>query len=90
MKITGIHYSKDFQEQFKGLAEELKLLIVKKIEIFRANPLHPSLRLHMLKGKLVNLWSVSITLKHRLIFRRQKNGDIILISVGKHDVYKYL
>lgn len=90
MKITDIHYSKDFQEQFKKLAEELKLLTLKKIEIFRENPLHPSLHLHMLKGKLINLWSVSITAKHRLIFKRQKNGDIILISVGKHDIYKYL
>jgi len=90
MQITNIHYSENFTEQFKKLAEELKILTVKKIEIFRENPLHPSLRLHMLKGKLINFWSISITAKHRLIFKRQKNSDIILISIGKHDIYKCL
>jgi len=90
MRVNDIHYSKDFLKQFNGLAEELKLLTVKKIEIFRANPLHPSLRLHMLKGKLITLCSVSVTAKYRLIFRRQKNGDILFVSIGCHDIYKYL
>ena len=90
MKITNIYYSKDFLGQFKKLDQELKSLTVKKIEIFKENPLHPSLRLHMLKGKLINLWAIAITLKHRLIFKRLENGDILLISVGKHDIYKYL
>jgi mRNA-degrading endonuclease YafQ of YafQ-DinJ toxin-antitoxin module len=90
MRISRIYYSKIFIEQFKRLPEELKLLTVKKIELFKDNPLHPSLRLLMLKGKLINLWSVSITSKHRLIFKRQENGDILLISAGKHDIYKCL
>lgn len=26
---------------------------------------------------------------YRIIFERMPNGDILFISVGKHDIYKY-
>lgn len=63
---------------------------VKQEKIFKNNPLHPSLRLHSLQGKLVGLWSISITDGYRIIFERQKNGEILFISIGKHDIYKSL
>ncbi|HBW74059.1 MAG TPA: plasmid stabilization protein [Candidatus Magasanikbacteria bacterium] len=55
-----------------------------------SNPLHPSLRIHALQGNLKGLWSISITGSYRIIFERQKNGDILFISIGKHDIYKNL
>jgi len=90
MIVKNIYYADNFIKQFKKLPLEIKKLVESKAEIFKNNPLHPSLRLHPLKGKLINLWSVSITAKHRLIFKRQKNGDILFISIGCHDIYKYL
>ncbi|MEK7103187.1 MAG: type II toxin-antitoxin system mRNA interferase toxin, RelE/StbE family [Patescibacteria group bacterium] len=88
MIVVSILSTKDFQKEFRGLPDQIKHLAIEKEQLFRDNPLHPSLRLHPLKGKLDGLWSISITLKYRIIFERQDNGDILLISIGAHDVYK--
>jgi len=87
MVIRNIFYGRRFVAQFKLLPQSIKNMAIKKEEYFRANPLHPSLRLHSLKGKLAGLWSISITLNFRLIFKRMPNGDVIFISIGKHDLY---
>ena len=52
------------------------------------NPNHPSLRLHKLKGKLADKYSVSITMSYRVIltFAVTEKG-IVLIDVGNHDIY---
>jgi len=90
MIITNIFYSSKFVQEFKRLPGDIKLLAIKKEKYFKDNPLHPSLRLHSLQGKLKGLWSISLTGGYRIIFERQPNGDILFISIGKHDIYRYL
>ena len=90
MIVKTILYSTPFVKELKRLPKNIILLAVAKEKLFRKNPLHPSLRLHSLKGKLNGLWSLSISSNYRIIFERQKNGDILFISIGKHDIYKYL
>ncbi len=90
MIVKTIVYSTAFVKELRRLPKEIALLAVKKENIFKANPLHPSLRLHGLRGKLSWLWSLSVTGSYRIIFERQKNGDILFISIGKHDIYKNL
>jgi addiction module RelE/StbE family toxin len=89
--ITGkIFYSSNFKKQFKKLPLPIKKLSIKKERLFKDNPLHPSSRLHALKGKLEGLFSISITMNYRIIFKRMENGDIVFVSIGKHDIYKNL
>jgi len=90
MIIKNIHYSKKFVKELKRLPKEIIDLAVKKEKLFRENPLHLSLRLHPLHGRFEGIWSISITSNYRIIFERMPNGDILFISVGKHDIYKYL
>lgn len=90
MIIPEILYSSKFVIELRKLPKELITLAVKKETIFKDNPLHPSLRLHALQGKLKGLWSISITSGYRIIFERQDNGDILFISIGKHDIYRSL
>ncbi|MBU1045515.1 type II toxin-antitoxin system RelE/ParE family toxin [Patescibacteria group bacterium] len=90
MIIKRIYYSRKFIKELRVLPREIIALAVKKEKIFRENPLHPSLRLYRLCRKLEGLWSVSITGNYRIIFKRMPNGDVLFISVGKHDIYKYL
>lgn len=90
MIITTILYSSKFVVELRKLPKELIILAAKKENIFKENPLHPSLRIHALQGKLKGLWSISITGGYRIIFERQKNGDILFISIGKHDIYRNL
>lgn len=90
MTIKNIYYGRDFIAQFKELPYEIQKLAVKKETMFKGNPLHPSLRLHALKGGLQGLWSISLTLNYRIIFKRAPNGDVIFVSIGKHDLYSSL
>jgi addiction module RelE/StbE family toxin len=90
MIVQKILYTNKFHFRFNKLPEKIKNIADKKVGIFKSNPLHPSLRLHELHGKFSGLWSISINNIYRIIFERQKNGDIIFVSIGKHDIYKYL
>ncbi|MFH0921141.1 MAG: type II toxin-antitoxin system RelE/ParE family toxin [Fibrobacterota bacterium] len=57
----------------------------KTLLLLEANPYHPSLRLHMLKGKLDGIYSVSINISYRICidFLIEKD-QIIPIHIGSH------
>ncbi len=90
MIVKQIFYSSDFVKQFRKLSDPIQQLAIKKEQIFKNNPLHPSLRLHGLKGHLKGLFSISLTLNYRIIFKRKPNGDIIFVSIGTHDLYGHI
>lgn len=90
MIVRQVSYSKGFIHQYRKLPSHIQMLTTKKERIFKENPLHPSLRLHQLKGKLAGIWSVSITGNYRMLFERTESGDILFFSIGTHDVYKNL
>ena len=89
MFIRQLLYGPRFIKQFNLLPLRIKNISIKKVEIFKTNPIHPSLRLHSLNG-FNNVYSISINMNYRIIFERKNNGDIIFISAGKHDIYKNL
>ncbi len=58
----------------------------KTLKLLEANPHHPSLRLHALKGKLSGLHSVSISLSYRITLELLlTESEIVPINVGDHD-----
>ncbi len=69
---------------------EMENIYSKGLHLLEANPYHPSLRLHALKGKLTGLHSVSINMSFRILLEMIiADKDIILINVGDHDeVYR--
>lgn len=90
MAIKIIHYNKDFEKQFEKLPKEIQQKAVKVEKLFRTNSFHTSLRLHKLTGKLQNLWSISIDMKYRIIFKPLKDGVILFVSIGIHSIYEDL
>jgi mRNA-degrading endonuclease YafQ of YafQ-DinJ toxin-antitoxin module len=61
----------------------------KTLKLIEINMFHPSLHLHKLKGRLSDLYSVSINISYRICidFIIEEN-TIIPIDIGKHnDVY---
>ena len=64
-------------------------IIKKQLLVFTHNPKHPSLRIHKLSGKLGNAWSVSITMKIRMIYQLADESTAFFFDIGTHDeVYK--
>ncbi|MBU2507449.1 MAG: plasmid stabilization protein [Bacteroidetes bacterium] len=59
---------------------------VKTLKLLELNPFHPSLRLHKMKGKLTEYYSVSINISYRLTIDFIIEEDkIIPIDIGSHD-----
>jgi mRNA-degrading endonuclease YafQ of YafQ-DinJ toxin-antitoxin module len=90
MAIKHIYYEKLFLKNFDKLPKKIQLLAHEKVEFFKKDQLHPSLRLHALHGNLEGLWSISVDRHHRIIFNRLAGGDIVFLSIGKHDIYPCL
>jgi toxin HigB-1 len=65
---------------------ELKTQYLKTLKLLEANPFHPSLRLHPLKGRMTGLHSVSINLSYRITLELLlTESTIIPVNVGDHD-----
>lgn len=62
----------------------------KAMSLLELDPLHPSLRLHKLEGRLSELHSISINLSYRVVIHFLIAGDeIVLVDIGDHDkVYR--
>jgi mRNA-degrading endonuclease YafQ of YafQ-DinJ toxin-antitoxin module len=63
----------------------------KALQLLELNPNHPSLRLHKLKGRLKELYSISVALSYRITLSFAIiEGAIVLIDIGAHDeVYSF-
>ncbi len=88
MVVKQILYHPEFLRDLRKLDWQDQRRAIRVEALFRSNPLHPSLRLHGLHGKLRALYSISVTMRIRIIFKRMKNGDIVFLSIGKHDIYR--
>ena len=72
--------------RFLGLHPDASGQYAKALKLLQANPYHPSLRLHALKGKLAGLHSVSINLSYRITLELLiTESEIVPINVGDHD-----
>ncbi|MFN9872460.1 MAG: type II toxin-antitoxin system YafQ family toxin [Cyanobacteriota bacterium] len=59
----------------------------KTLLLLEANPHHPSLRLHPLRGRLQGMHSVSINLSYRITLELLiEDQKLIPIDIGSHDV----
>ena len=71
-----------FLKKHKDIVERYK----KTILLMEADPFHPSLRLHPLKGKLKDLHSVSIDMQYRISIEFYiEDKRIIPVNIGTHD-----
>jgi mRNA-degrading endonuclease YafQ of YafQ-DinJ toxin-antitoxin module len=58
----------------------------KTLKLLEINPPHPSLRIHPLKGKLKDLYSIPINISYRITLEFfVTDKEIILVNVGHHD-----
>ena len=65
---------------------DLRQHYLKTLLLLEANPSHPSLRLHALRGKFEGLHSVSINLSYRITLELLiQDQQIIPVNVGDHD-----
>jgi len=87
--VTEIIYTESYIKRARKFIRkhpELVSQYEKTLKLLEVNPHHPSLRLHKLKGRLSELYSVSINISYRISIDFIIEKDrIILIDVGSHD-----
>ncbi len=88
MSKLRIGYKPVFVRSFKKLPAALQEYTKERIAMFSADPQHPSLRVHKLKGRFRGTWSFSIDYKHRVIFVYENKHTALLLDIGDHDVYE--
>lgn len=72
--------------QFFKRHPDLRPHYLKTLQLLEANPAHPSLRLHALKGKHDGLHSVSINVSYRMTLELLiQDRQIIPVNVGDHE-----
>ena len=88
----NIQFSSSVTKELIKIKRKDKRLIEnmeKQLHIFQTNPKHPSLRVHKLTGKLTDAWSISITMKIRMIYHLIDETTAYFFDIGTHDeVYK--
>lgn len=88
-----IIYADEFVKQFRKLSRRVQQNAIKQEELFRENPLHPSLNIEKLRPRAKDLWSIRVDNKYRIIFRYITNtkNEIYFLNIGEHDyIYKYI
>ena len=83
-----ILYTPEFKRDYKKLSGTLRDLLKTKGQLFEQEPFHPLLRTHKLSGKLRDLWSFSLDYRCRVIFRFRGSGEVELLRVGDHSMYR--
>lgn len=78
------NYSKNFIKQLKKAPQKIKTQLIKRIEIFSQNPLHPSLHNHSLLGEYVGYYSINITGDWRAIYVPISDNEVLFIALGRH------
>ena len=75
----------NIQRKDKKLANRIE----KQILLFEENPKHPSLRVHKLTGNMNNIWSISVSMSIRMIYKLLDKESAYFIDIGTHEeVYK--
>lgn len=83
-----IRFSPELLKELKRIKKKDSQLfkrIQKQLSLLEKEPLHPSLRLHKLKGSLSKLWSISVTRSVRMVYILREKNEAYLVDIGTHD-----
>lgn len=86
--IKTILYSSHFARAMKRLSSELTSEVREREMNFRRDCFDQRLKTHKLKGRHRDLWSFSITHKHRIVFKFLAPNIVYFIDVGDHSIYQ--
>ena len=86
--MIKISYKPKFIKKFEAFGDDLKDEILEKIKLFQDPINHKQLKVHKLHGSLKDQWSFSANYKIRIVFYYLSKRDVVLLTVGDHDLYK--
>ncbi len=85
MKVA---YTPKFLRMLKKLPTDLQEETLVRIELFKDVKNHQFLKVHKLKGRIKKYYGFSVDFKNRVVFDYLSNGEVILLMIGDHNIYK--
>jgi addiction module RelE/StbE family toxin len=85
--MMTLYYKPSFVRQLKSLETELIDEAFEKIELFKNEKNHRSLKVHKLHGRLAGRWSFSVNYKYRIVFIYQSKTEVVVLTIGDHTIY---
>jgi len=78
-------YTDRWKKAFLSLGENDRIAKDRKLQLFRQNPRHPSLRSKPVQGNK-DVWESSVSMNIRFTWEwSREKGTVILRNVGPHD-----
>jgi mRNA-degrading endonuclease YafQ of YafQ-DinJ toxin-antitoxin module len=75
--------SDDFKKDIKNLSAKEQKQTAVKLELFKENPFHPSLRTKKVLG-LKGVFEMSVNMDIRILWKYENGTLILLIAIGHH------
>ena len=75
-----------FRKDFKQLPHDIHARASKALELFVANPRHPSLQVKKMEGA-PGIWELRVSDNYRITFQWIQ-GAVLLRRIGTHDVLR--
>lgn len=82
--MEGI-FSDDFKKRFRKLPIRIQRQFYVRLRMFLANPTHPQLKNHVLRGRLAGFRAIAITGDYRAIYHMTKPGVAEFEDIGTHN-----
>lgn len=83
-----VYFKPTFVRKLKSLELDLQDEVIEKIELFKDEKKHKQLKIHKLHGVLSGKYSFSVNYKTRIIFFHLAKNEVVLLTVGDHEIYK--
>lgn len=83
-----VSFKPTFLRQFNRLESALQDEVSEKVDEFKKVGNHKKLKVHKLKGTLRDYYSFSVNYKTCIVFSYITKTEVVLLSVGNHDIYK--
>ena len=85
--MISVSYTPSFVKQAKSLEAPIFEETISKIEKFKDQKNHKSLKVHKLHGRLTDFHSFYINRNIRIIFEYTTKNDALLHDIGRHSIY---
>lgn len=86
--MMRVSYSRAFLKKISRLPQRVIELAQAKEVVFKSSPFDPRLETHKLYGQDREIWAFSINRSYRIKFIFLKEGGVLFLEVGTHDIYK--
>lgn len=79
-----VDFTKNFRRQYQKLSVKVQYQFDDRLKLFLADPAHPTLRTHPLRGRYLGYWSMNVSGDLRALYVERGDELVLFALVGTH------